>query len=106
MRARQGFYVESLGESSTTSASEQVKTTLTCIPDANSDYWLIASGAFTCSSTTDNHEGQVDLWHHERPRCSTRLARSRRRAAHRTGSRSSASPSSASPPRRVDHLEV
>ena len=65
MGARQSFYVESLGESSTTSASEQVKTTLTFTPDANSDYWLIASGAFTCSSTTDNHEGQVDLWHHE-----------------------------------------
>ena len=65
MGARQSFYVESLGESSTTSASEQVKTTLTFTPDANSDYWLIASGAFTCSSTTDNHEGQVDLWHNE-----------------------------------------
>jgi hypothetical protein len=65
MGARQSFYVESLGESSTTSATEQVKTTLTFTPDANSDYWLIASGAFTCSSTTDNHEGQVDLWHPE-----------------------------------------
>src|SRR5512144_3010987 len=65
MRARQGFYLESLAEASTTSASEQVKTTLTFTPDANSDYWLIASGAFTCSSTTDNHEGQVDLWHNE-----------------------------------------
>src|SRR5512132_664862 len=60
MGTRQSFYVESLSESSTTSASEQVKTTLTFIPDANSDYWLIASGAFTCV-TTDNHEGQVDL---------------------------------------------
>ena len=49
MGARQSFYVESLGESSTISASGQVKTTLTFTPDANSDYWLIASGAFTCS---------------------------------------------------------
>ena len=65
MGTRQSFYLESLGESSTTSASEQVKTTLTFTPDSNSDYWLIASGAFTCSSTTDNHEGQVDLWHNE-----------------------------------------
>jgi hypothetical protein len=65
MGTRQSFYVESLGESSTTSASEQIKTTLTFTPDANSDYWLIASGAFTCSSTTDDHEGQVDLWHNE-----------------------------------------
>src|SRR5512132_1877859 len=65
MGARQSFYQESLGESSTTSANEQVKTTLTFTPDANSDYWLIASGVFTCSSTTDNHEGQVDLWHQE-----------------------------------------
>jgi len=65
MGTRQSFYLESLGESSTTSASEQVKTTLTFTPDANSDYWLIASGAFTCSSTIDNHQGQVDLWHNE-----------------------------------------
>src|SRR5512146_1605434 len=65
MGGRQSFYVESLGESSTTSATEQVKTTLTFTPDGNSDCWLIASGAFTCSSTTDNHEGQVDLWHQE-----------------------------------------
>ena len=50
MGARQSFYVESVGESSTTSASEQVKTTLTFTPDADSDYWLIASGAFTCTT--------------------------------------------------------
>jgi len=63
MSARQSFSLESLAEASTTSADRQTKATLTFTPDADSDYWLIASGAFSNPTTTDDHVGHVaDQW--------------------------------------------
>ena len=65
MGARQSFYVESLGESSTTSIDAQDKLTLEFTPDANSSYFVFASAGFTNSSGTDNHVGWVALYHVE-----------------------------------------
>jgi hypothetical protein len=61
MPARQSFYAESLGESTTTSASAQTKLTLNFTPDASSDYFIFVSAIYTNSSTTDDHVGKVDL---------------------------------------------
>jgi hypothetical protein len=65
MGARQSFYVESLGESSTTSSDWQNKLSLSFTPDANADYFVSASAGFTNSSGTDNHVGWVTLYHVE-----------------------------------------
>jgi hypothetical protein len=65
MGARQSFYVESLGESSTTSSDWQNKLSLSFTPDANCDYFVIASAVFTNSSGTNDHVGWVSLYHAE-----------------------------------------
>jgi len=65
MGARQSFSLESLAEASTTSADRQVNATLTFTPDADSDYWLIASGAFSNPTSTDDHVGHVAVHHAE-----------------------------------------
>ena len=63
MVARQNYYQEATGTVTTTSVSSTLVTTLTFTPDANSDYWLFASGGFTYDSGTDNHVGQVTVYH-------------------------------------------
>jgi hypothetical protein len=55
MGTRQSFYVESLGESSTTATDWQNKLSSSFTPDANADYFVFASAGFTNSSGTDNH---------------------------------------------------
>lgn len=51
MAARQFYYAESTGESTTTSTSEQTKATLTFTPDASSDYYLFWSALVARSAT-------------------------------------------------------
>ena len=63
MPARHSFYAESLAESSTTSADWTNALSLTFTPDANADYWLFASAAFTNSSGTNDHVGWVSVYH-------------------------------------------
>ncbi len=63
MPARQSFYAESLAESSTTSADWTNALSLTFTPDADADYWLFVSAAFTNSSGTNDHVGWVTVYH-------------------------------------------
>ena len=63
MPARQSFYAESLAESSTTSADWTNALSLTFIPDADADYWLFVSAAFTNSSGSNDHVGWVTVYH-------------------------------------------
>ena len=63
MPARQSFYGESLGESSTTSADWTNTLSLTFTPDDNASYWLFASAAFTNSSGSNDHVGWVTVYH-------------------------------------------
>jgi hypothetical protein len=59
MAARQSFYVESTGESSTTGAAWADKAVLTFTPDANSDYFFIASATYTAKSTSARGEARL-----------------------------------------------
>jgi len=63
MPARQSFYAESLAESSTTSADWTNALSLAFTPDADADYWLFASAAFTNSSGTNDHVGWASVYH-------------------------------------------
>ncbi len=63
MPLRQSFYAESLAESSTTSADWTNALSLGFTPDANADYWLFASAAFTNSSGSNDHVGWVTVYH-------------------------------------------
>ncbi len=63
MPARQSFYAESLAEGSTTSADWTNALSLAFTPDANADYWLFASAAFSNSSGTNDHVGWVTVYH-------------------------------------------
>jgi hypothetical protein len=63
MPSRQSFYAETLTESSTTSADWTNALSLAFTPDANADYWLFASAAFSNSSGSDDHVGWVTVYH-------------------------------------------
>lgn len=63
MPARQSFYAENLAESSTTSADWTNALSFAFTSDADADYWLFASAAFTNSSGSNDHVGWVTVYH-------------------------------------------
>ena len=63
MPARQSFYAESLAEGSTASADWTNALSFAFTPDADAQYWLFASAAFTNSSGSNDHVGWVSVYH-------------------------------------------
>ena len=61
MAARQFYYAESTGESTTTSTTYQDKTTLTFTPDDNSDYLIIWSALIQTQSISANNGVKAKL---------------------------------------------
>lgn len=59
------FYQEKLTESTVAGTTETVVTSISFDPDANSTYWLLASGQFTCNTAVDNQYGHVAVYHSE-----------------------------------------
>lgn len=59
------FYQEKLSESTVAGTTETTVTSISFDPDANSTYWLFASGQFTHDSAVDNHYGHVKVVHSE-----------------------------------------
>lgn len=57
--ARQTYYAESNGESTTTSASDQDKTTLTFTPDANKDYFIFGCALIGFSGVTADSRAKL-----------------------------------------------